>query len=216
MGQWFKQENKAENIQRGKELLEHEAKKKNLLPNGLGEVYVIKGESGLYIAANIKDGEIWTDGENWKRGDMGQKGNNDDFIVYISGSDAGKRTTVCLSAANLLRVYGGGISLGDSDITLELGNKVYNKKISDYDYHVTTKGMANGGKSEGMTLEIYIGYKDLGITNPDDIKLCFNYNNISFVDGVKSATDNYLILGDITENAEESIDSYFSINDLIQ
>ncbi len=197
-------------------LNEYSGAKKNLLPNGLGEVYVIKGENGLYIAANIKDSEIWTDGENWKRGDMGQKGNNDDFIIYLAGSDASKRTTICLSAANLLRVYGNGISLNDSDITLELGNKVYNKKISDYDYHVTTKGLANGGKSEGMMLELYIGYKDLGITNPDDIKLCFNYNNISVIDGVKSAVDSYLVVGEVVDNAEESIDSYFSINDLVQ
>ena len=196
-------------------LNEYSGAKKNLLPNSLGEFFVIKGESGLYIAADIKDGEIWTDGENWKRGDMGQK-ENDNFIIYLAGSDASKRTTICLSAANLLRVYGNGISLNDSDITLELGNKVYNKKISDYDYHVTTKGLANGGKSEGMMLELYIGYNDLGITNPDDIKLCFNYNNISVIDGVKSAVDSYLAVGEVVDNAEESIDSYFSINDLVQ
>lgn len=197
-------------------LNEYSGAHKNLLPNDLGEVYVVKGENGLYIAAKINDSEIWTDGENWKKGDMGQKGNNDDFIVYITENDPAKRITVCLSAANLLRVYKNGISLNDSDITLEYGNVVFNKKISDYSFHVTTNGLANGGKSEGMTLELYISYSDLGISNPDDIKLCFNYNNISSVDGVKSSTDNYLVNGTLTENAEENIDSYFSINDLIK
>jgi hypothetical protein len=144
---------------------------------------------------------------------MGQKGNNDDFIIYLATSDASKRTTICLSAANLLRVYGNGISLNDSDITLELGNKVYNKMISNYEYHVTTKGLTNGGESNGMTLELYISYKDLGITNPDDIKLCFNYSNITSVSGEKTAENNYFIKK--ASGNEESIDSYFSIGDLI-
>jgi hypothetical protein len=197
-------------------LNEYSEVQKNILPNGLGELYVIKGENGLYIAADIKDHEIWTDGENWKRGDMGQKGNNDDFIIYLTGADTSKRTTICLSSANLLRVYSNGISLNDSDITLELGNKIYNKKISDYQYHVTTQGLTNGGESNGMTLELYISYRDLGITDPDDIKLCFNYNDIYSIDGIKSSVDNYFVNGNILDNAEESIDSYFSINDLIK
>ncbi len=200
-------------------LNEYSDAKKNLLPNSLGEFFVIKGESGLYIAADIKDGEIWTDGENWKRGDMGQKG-NDNFIIYLTGSDVTNRTTICLSAANLLRVYGNGISLNDNDITLELGNKVYNKKLSDYEYHVTTKGLANCGESNGMTLEIYISYKDLGITNPDDIKICFNYRNIvenvGAPQNTKIVIDNYFISGNLVDIPEADLNSYFSINDLIQ
>ena len=189
---------------------------KNLLPNSLGELYIIKGESGLYIAANINDSEIWTDGENWHRGDMGQKGNNDDFRIYITEGEASERTTLCLSAANLLRVYGKGLSLDSNDISLEYGNMVTNKKISDYEFHVTTNGLVNCGESNGLSLELYISYKDLGINDPDNINLCFNYNNVSSVNGVKSAVDNYLVNSDVTENAEESIDSYFSINDLIK
>lgn len=196
-------------------LTEYSSAKKNLLPNNLGEIYVIKGENGLYIAADIKDGEIWTDGENWKKGDMGQKGNNDDFIIYITDSDAASRKTICLSSANLLRMYGKGVNLNSNDISLEFGNMVYNKKASEYQYHVTTNGLVNGEESEGLTLELYISYEDLGITNPDDIKLCFNYNNISMVDGVKLSENNYFLNADI-EEAEENIESYFSINDLIK
>ena len=201
-------------------LSEYANVKENLLPNGLGKIYVIKGEQGLYIAADIKDSEIFTDGENWKKGDMGQKGNNDDFIVYLADSDASKRTTLCLSSANLLRVYNNGVSLYDSDVKLEFGNLVYNKKISDYQYHVTTKGFTNGGKSEGLTLELYISYKDLGITNPDNIKLCFNYSNVTAnvvaPVGTRIFMDNYLVNGEVDGRAEENLDSYFSINDLIQ
>ena len=189
---------------------------KNLLPNSLGELYIIKGESGLYIAANINDSEIWTDGENWHRGDMGQKGNNDDFIIYLTSSDVANRTTICLSAANLLRVYGNGLSLDSEDINLEYGNMVTNKKISDYAFHVTTSGLANCGESNGLTLELYISYKDLGITNPDAIKMCFNYNNVSMLNGTKFNVNNYFVAGEAVDNAEDNIKAYFSINELIK
>lgn len=197
-------------------LTEYANAKQTELPGGLGELYVVKGESGLYIAASISDGEIWTDGENWNRGDMGQKGNNDDFRIYITEGEASERTTLCLSAANLLRAYGKGISLNSDDVTLEFNNLVYKKAIKDYKFHVTTRGLMNCGESEGLTLELYVSYEDLGISNPDNIKLCFNYSNVSSIGGTKIAVDNYLVNGEVTENAEESIDSYFSINDLIK
>ncbi|MBR3875224.1 MAG: hypothetical protein IKJ25_00435 [Clostridia bacterium] len=193
-------------------LTEYANAKKNSIPGGLGEIYVIKGDEGLYIAANIKDGEIWTDGENWHRGDMGQKGNNDDFIIYITDTDAAERKTVCLSSANLLRIYDSGVSLDSSDVTLEFGNLVYNKKVSDYKYHVSTSGLANCGESEGITLELYVSYEDLGIEDPELIKLCFNYNNISSTGETRVGEDNYLVK---TDGTEENIDSYFSISDLI-
>ena len=90
-------------------------------------------------------------------------------------------------------------------------NLVYNKKLSDYQYRATTKGLVNGGESDGVTLEIYISYEDLGFTNPDDIKLCFNYNDVYSVGGNKTADDNYLVKG---SGNEESIDSYFSLSEL--
>lgn len=185
------------------------------LPGGLGDVYVIKGDSGLYIAADIKDGEIWTDGESWHRGDMGQKGNNDDLIVYITDTDASERRTVCLSSAGLMRVYGKGVSLDSPDITLEIGNLIYNKKISDAEYRVITKGLVNGESSEGMTLELYISYEALGIENPDDIRLLFNYNNVSGSADAKTNTDNYLAKTDANDKAEENTEAYFNIGEII-
>ena len=179
-------------------------------------MYVIKGENGLYIAANILDSELWTDGEKWSKGDMGQKGNNDDFIIYLTDTNTADRTTICLSSANLLRVYANGIGLGSNDVTLELNNLVYNKKVKNYEYHVTTSGLTNGGASNGLTLELYISYEDLGIENPDQIKMCFNYNDISASGNTKSAEDNYFVNGTATDNAEENIGLYFSINDLIK
>ena len=198
------------------ELTEYENAKKTSLPSGLGEVYVIKGESGLYIAANINDSDIFTDGENWHRGDMGQSGNNDDFIIYITDGDAQSRKTICLSAANLLRVYDDGISLDSPDVTLEFNNLVYNKKMNDVEYHVTTEGVVNGGKSGGMAIEIYVSYEDLEIEDPELIKLCFNYNNVSLSQGAKINADNYLVANACGDKAEENTGSYFKLSELIK
>lgn len=192
-------------------LNEYSGAKKNTLPGGLGEVYVVKGDKGFYVAARINDADIWTDGENWHRGDMGQKGNNDDFRIYVTDSSAEDRITICLSAANLLRVYGKGISLSDSEVTLEFGNQVYKKQIEGYKYHVTTYGTVNGAGSTGMCLEFYISYAELGI-NADDIMLCFNYSDVSSDSGIKSETDNYLTA---TSGNEENDDSYFAIGQLV-
>lgn len=197
-------------------LTEYTNEKKLELPNGLGEVYVVVSNVGIYVAAKINDNEIWTDGENWKKGDMGQKGNNDDFRVYITEGEASERTTICLSAANLLRVYKNGLSLDSDDIKLEYGNLVYNKKLTNYAFHVETSGLMNCGESDGLTLEMFLSFTDLGVKNPENIKLCFNYNNVSSVNGVKSNVNNYWVAGNLTEKAEENIESYFSINELIK
>ena len=203
-------------------LNEYNNVKANPLPNNLGNVYVIKGVDGLFIAADINDNHLWTDGEDWHDGDMGQKDNNDDFRVYLTTSDVNNRYSLCLSSANLLRVYDKGISLSESAYRLSQNNLVYKNKISDYKFHVTTKGVTNNAdvESNGILLELYISYASLGITNPDDIKLCFNYNNVSGTltnnNINKVNADNYLVAGTSVEKAEELIESYIAIKDLIQ
>ena len=184
------------------------------LPNSLGSVYVVKGEEGLYITANINDTDIWTDGEEWHKGDMGQKNQNDDFRIYLTTTNAKDRHTICLSSANLLRVYDKGISLNDTDIVLETNNLVYKNKINDYKYRVTTKGTVNdNNKSNGAVYELYIPYEELSISNPDSLKLCFNYVNVS--GSSKEITSNYIVNGNATSNCEETDSYYISINDLI-
>ena len=158
---------------------------------GVGTLYVIKGETGLYFAMKITDTEIWTDGEAWGTGDMGQNGANDDFRIYLTSTTAAERVTICLSSANLLRVYEAGTSLQDFK---PAKNMYYGGFIQNYKYHVTTKGLANdnGAKTSlGMDMELYISYEDLGIENPADVKMCFNYNNVDLVGGKKVATNNY-------------------------
>jgi hypothetical protein len=99
---------------------------------------------------------------------------------------------------------------------LELGNLVYNKKASDYKYHATTDGLANCGESASVVFEIYVSYDELGIDDPDSIKMCFNYNNISMSAGVKSSEDCYTTKNAPADKAEENIESYFSIDELIK
>ncbi len=197
-------------------LNEYSNVKKNTV-EGVGDIYVVKGENGLYVGANINDNDLWTDGENWASADMGQRGENDDFRVYITnGEDVDNKIAVFLSAANLLRVYEPGTDLS-KNAELPRHNMVYSKDIENYSYRVNTKGLVNvqnDPSSEGMTLEFFISYDDLGIENPDDIRLCFNYSNVTKDSGKKVATDHYFMKSNDSK-LEESISNYFSISELI-
>ena len=196
---------------------EYEGVKANSLGD-LGQVYVVKGEEGLYVAAKINDKDLWTDGESWKEGDMGQKGLNDDFRIFLNTGDSESMYSILLSAANLLRIYGTGVSLDSNGLAKE--NYVYNKYVEGYQYRVTTKGIVNAeGQelSEGLELEFYIPYYTLNIENPDSINLMFDYNNVTSANGKKSNTNTYLTSDGITnEEYSEIVDAnYISINDLI-
>ena len=187
-----------------------------------GNIFVRKGEKGLFVSGDIDDKDIWTDGEAWNIKDMGQSTKNDDFRIYLTTSDVASRYTICLSAANLLRVYDKGVSLTDATPAKNLYQL---KKITDFKYHVTTKGLANvpeGNKSNGLSFELYLSYNDLGITNPDDIKLCFAYNDISNPENIaqddetktRPANNVYLMKGN-SDSYELDINNYFAISELI-
>lgn len=196
------------------QLTEYANMKKHTV-DGIGDIYVAQGKEGLYIAAKVNDNDLWTDGEAWSVGDMGQKGLNDDFRIFVASTDdAENRVTVCLSAANLLRVYEAGTTLEDKG--LEKKNLVYQDSLEDYRYRVTTKGLTNveeGGVSNGFDLELYISYSDLGI-DPEDMFLCFDYNNITKTSGTKTATDHYFSKTN-QANSELDIANYFSLTELI-
>lgn len=199
-------------------LNEYSNVKENVLPNNLGKVYVIKGETGLYIAAQINDSQVWTDGgdgEYWHKGDLHQREKNDDFRVYLTTSDAANRKAICVSSANLLRVYD-KVSLTATDSELLKNNLVYNKKITQFKNHVTTSGLVNDSSatSSGLTFELYISYADLQVTNPDDIKLCFSYYDASEVSGNRTFTTSYFVKDEV-EGYEENDSAYFMISELI-
>lgn len=195
-------------------LNEYATTKKNT-SEGIGDIYVTKGENGLYVSAKINDKDLWTDGESWHTGDMGQKDANDDFRIYIATDDADARYTACLSAANLLRMYADGTTLTDAGLPKK--NLVYTKMLGEYKYHVTTHGIVNvedGEASNGMDLELYLPYEDIGVDDPDTIKLCFNYNNVTSTSGKKTNEDHYFAKNAVA-NAETDINNYFSISELI-
>jgi len=196
---------------------EYASVKKNVM-EGIGDLYVVKGEEGLYVGAKITDDDLWTDGEAWKTGDMGQKEQNDDFRVYIACEDYEEPAIACLSAANLLRGYDSGTDFSQTN-ALANNNSVFKKFWTGYKYRVTTKGLANveeGGQSQGLELELYLTYDDLGISNPDSIKLLFNYNNVTKKTGKKTNADNYYTATNVTTGTPESdINNYFAINQLI-
>lgn len=189
---------------------------KEISLNDKGTLYLSKGETGLYVGAKINDKNICTDGEAWHSEDMGQKGQNDDLRVYLTTSDVKDRITLCLSSSNLFRVYDNGTSLNDTG--LHNKNLVYKKFIENYSHHVTTNGLVNtSDKSLGMDMEMFISYADLGISNPDNIKICFNYSDISLDGTSKKQEDNYIVKTESSKvNLEEDINSYFAINDLLK
>ena len=141
--------------------------------------------------------------------------------MFLTTGDAEERYTICLSAANLLRLYSAdGIDLSSS--TVNRYNLYSSKDVTDVKYHVTTKGLANvasGDQSNGLDFEFYVGYEDLGIDNPEDIKLCFTYNNISNPNNVEQGTarpsTNVHLAKNSGENPELDINNYYSISELI-
>ena len=190
--------------------------RKSVSLGDLGKVYVTKGEEGLYVSASINDKEVWTDGEAWHNGDMGQKGMNDDFRVYATSGEANERVSILLSAANLLRVYGDGTTL-DSN-SLSNNNWVYKKLIDGYYYRATTHGFVNDSEieSQGVDFEFFMPYEALGM-DADEIKLCFEYSDISSVDDKKIETVHYYTANGYStnDNLEDETSSYISLNELI-
>lgn len=184
--------------------------------DGIGSIYVMRGETGLYFAAKISDKELWTDGEAWGTGDMGQNGLNDDFRIYLTTSDASQRISICLSSANLLRVYEAGTELAGFKPTANLYHQGF---LQDYKYHVTTTGLTNNNgekTSNGMEIELFISYEDLGVEDPAEVKLCFNYSNVDFVDGKKVTFNNYYCAKEVAiENPEASDEYYFPIAEIL-
>lgn len=192
--------------------------KKNVFKNNLGSFYCVKGDEGITVGFDINDTEIYSDGEAWSIGDMGQRKENDDFRIYLTSQDASQRYTIALSSASLLRVYNQGISINkDSDTKLSNGNLYFKKAVPNFNFKTITKGIVNGGESNGLTGEVFIPFADLDFTKDEDFKLLFEYSNIGKVNDKKVETKNYFFNSSstVSENYEEDTNSYISINDLI-
>ena len=179
----------------------------------LGELYIQKNDQGIVVGAKINDDNIWTDGEQWRLGDMGQKGKNDDLRLYITDGEASDGYTVALSSANLLRVYDSGVNLETSkDAELIKHNLTYKKEVVGITHNVTTKGDVNGGSNIGADFELFIPYDTLGYDATSELKVMAAYSNISGTASSKKETISYFTnkgQGDSTSN--EDVSNYFEI-----
>ncbi len=168
-------------------------------------------DDGLYVRAEVKDPELWTDGEAWESGDMGQMGENDDLELYLTNTTANESMSVFLSSANLLRIYDKGVT---SYIPRE--NLIYSKIVTGAEYHVRTTGEVNvigGGKDcTGMTMELYLPYEELGLEK-DGLQVMASYSDVSKEEGKKKTA---LVTGfDGGDASRTNLDNYRLLSDLI-
>lgn len=179
-----------------------------------GDFYVYPGDEGIFFGFDSKDKTIFTDGEAWGVGDMGQSGKNDDLRIFLTTSTAEQRYSICLSSANLFRVYGPGSEIGSLN-----KNLIFKKIMTNYKYRTTVKGLLNTiDSADGAFYECYIAYEDLGIDDYNDIKLCVDYNDISIDSDEKKVSKDYYLAKNVetgTGDYENDINSYFSISELM-
>ena len=60
-----------------------------------------------------------------------------------------------------------------------------------------------------MDIELFISYSDLGVDDPANIKMCFNYSNVDLVGGKKVATNNYYCEKAVEVANPEEFDEYY-------
>ncbi len=183
--------------------------------NDLASVGFYSSDSGLYVRAEIKDTELYTDGEAWESGDMGQKGSNDDLRIYFTTSDASSHYSAFLSSDNLLRLYDTG-----STSYIPANNLYYKGYVTGCKSKVITTGEVNvpkGGKDcTGMTMELYLPYEELGIDDPDSLKILASYSNISKENETSKKTEEVTYFNNLTGTDLENVDSsYVSYSELI-
>ena len=182
----------------------------------LGTVSFACDDDYLYIGADIKDKEIWTDGEAWSTGDMGQGGSNDDLRIYVAGEDIDNVILIALSSDNILRVYEPGIT--DPRTANANANYVFRKLLNNpFRYHVTTTGVTNvagGGEGcTGMKMELAIAFDDLNV-DKDTCRLIVDYNNISS-DGTRKSSQDIFVAKKDSATPYTDFSAYYSLSELL-
>ena len=183
---------------------------------------VSKNDEGIFVQAKVSDNDIWTDGEAWHTGDMGQMNKNDDLEIFLDASgdsnEATSRYSIFLSSANLLRVYDKGTDTSKDDTKLANANLVYKGKANNFIHRVNTFGDVNGGSNNGMNMELFIPYSDLNIKDPSKIKMMFKYRDVSSKDNGKTKeVTSYYLKKDKEDNTnfEKNLKNYFDLEELI-
>lgn len=183
--------------------------------NDKASVGFYTAENGLYVRGEIKDNEIYSDGEAWESGDMGQMANNDDLRIYFTTTDSKNAYAAFLSSDNLLRLY-------DSGTTnyIPSNNLYYKKIVTGCKSKVITTGEVNvpkGGKDcTGMMMELFIPYEELGISDPSSLKILAGYSDISKADEASKKTETVSYFNNLSGAGVEKQDSFYvALSELI-
>ena len=189
-----------------------DAKTNDIDGKGTISFKIDEANGDLYFAANITDGDIWTDAEAWHAGDMGQKGGNDDLRLYLTNGGSKEAVPVLLSSANLMRIY--AADTPESSYSPN-GNMIDNKAITNVSHYVRTTGEVNvvGGAEDdkGMVMEGRVNLDDLGL-DASGLKVVVAYNDITS-DGSKKTNANYYLGGSSTAINNDA--SYVAVAGLI-
>ena len=184
----------------------------------LGEkvnVKLVNSDKGLFVATDIDDDDISTDGEDWHNNDLGQMNVNDDLEIYITDSDVDNRYSIMLSSANLLRVYDRGFDTTKITSTMPTNNLVIQGRTTNFSHQVKTQGEMNGGVANGMKMELFISYEDLGFTETSNLKVLFEYNDVSFDGTSKTNSSSYCGASSINDSYELDITNYINLTELL-
>lgn len=184
----------------------------------LGEkvnVKLVNSDKGLFVATDIDDDDISTDGEDWHNNDLGQMNVNDDLEIYITDSDVDNRYSIMLSSANLLRVYDRGFDTTKITSTMPTNNLVIQGRTTNFSHQVKTQGEMNGGVANGMKMELFISYEDLGFTETSNLKVLFEYNDVSFDGTSKTNSSSYYGASSINDSYELDISNYINLTELL-
>ena len=179
------------------------------------DVKLVSGDDGLYVAAEVKDDDISTDGEDWHNNDLGQMNVNDDLEIYLTDGDVSDRYSIMLSSANLLRVYDRGYDTTNVTSSMPNNNLVISDEATNFLHQVKTSGEMNDGISIGMAMELFISYEDLGITNTDNLKVLFEYNDVSLEGTTKTNSSSYYGASTINDSHELDLANYISVTELL-
>lgn len=174
-----------------------------------------KAEEGLYVQAKVDDDEIYTDGESWEVGDMGQRNENDDLILYLTDKTAKDRIPVFLSSDNLLRIYQPGTTSFSP-----ASNMLYKGFVTQAKYSVKTTGETNvptgSSTCKGMTMELYIPYEEIGIEDSSSLRILAGYSDISKADANSKKVNTTTYLNGLTGTSIDMLeDSYISLENLL-
>lgn len=181
-----------------------------------GKVMFSQSDSGLGIGFSFEDEDgVYTDGESWNAGDMGQIGQNDDLEIYVAlDQDASSSMVLAISSASLLRVYQPGTNLEANNLSgLPAKNMLYKKLIEDYAYHSHTHGDVNTNDTNTWNGELYISWGDLGAGDASNVSVCCRYTNVTIANNEKKY--NYQYKDGLAEGAQKIADSYTALSDLL-